>query len=124
MKSESENAVFTHSAVLLCVQKFVCEDDNPEQVYKATRFAWHIRDVERVERADFVMAVIHGRIKEVFKASEWLPATAENFPGHQTEHGRYGFNGKVASKEIRDQYIGKRLLSENRLYGPIRYVNV
>jgi uncharacterized protein len=67
-----------------------------------------------------------------FKASEWLDATADNFPGlardgYGSREGRYGFKGEVAPDEIRRLYEQKRVPESQRKRGasnPIRYWNM
>ena len=122
IKNKSEYADFKHRALLLCVQTNVREDAGVAEVYEGSRCAWCFNDLSRVKRAQIVVAVIHGVIREVFVAKEWLPVTVKNFPGHRAEPDRYGFNGAPAPAAIRDQYVGKRLSKKNRLYGPIGYV--
>ncbi len=121
MKNKSEYADFKHTAIMLCVNNNVRENASDNEVYEGTRFSWLVK-LDKVEKAEIVVAVIRGVIKEVFVASEWLEVTKKNFPKHRAEPDRYGFNGAPAPAAIRDQYVGKRLSKENRLYGPIRYV--
>jgi hypothetical protein len=121
MNKKIEFAVFKHKALLLCVNNNVRENASNNEVYEGTRFSWRVR-LAKVENAEIVVAVIHGVIREVFVANEWLEVTKKNFPKHRAEPRRYGFNGTLASKAIREYYIGKRISGENRLYGPIGYV--
>jgi hypothetical protein len=121
MKNKSEYADFKHTALLLCVNNNVRENASDNEVYEGTRFSWRVR-LDRVEKAEIVVAVIRGVIKEVFVASEWLSVTTKNFPGHRAEPDLYGFNGAKAPEKIRCLYVGKRLSKKNRLYGPIGYV--
>lgn len=119
---EAEEAVFTHKAIVINVNRTVAER---ESVYAAVRYAWKV-DPKKARAADIVLAVEQGLIIGAFIADKWLAATPENFP-ETTEPrlGRWGFVGKEAPKEIADQYLGHRLPDNMRKRGaanPIRYV--
>jgi len=51
-------------------------------LYDATRYAWKI-SAKKAKRSEIVVAVRYGMIVAVFVADDWLPATAENFPGRE-----------------------------------------
>jgi len=118
-KYQAEVAEFMHRAVIINVNRSALETS----LYDATRYAWKI-SVKKAARAEIIVAVRSGLVVEVFVADDWLPASAENFPGHESIPGRFGFVGKVAQDETRRQYIGKRLPDEYRKKGaanPIKY---
>jgi len=123
MSNKNEYVVFKHKALLVCVNDTVREDSNVKEVYEGARYAWHV-NIKRAEKAQVVVAVLHGAIVGVFVPKEWLDATEENFPGHTTDLGHHGFNGKVAPKDVSSLYLGKRLSQEHRLYGSIGYVGI
>jgi hypothetical protein len=123
MSNKNEYAVFKHKALLVCVNKTVSENANVKEVYEGARYAWNL-EINRAEKAQVVLAVLQGTIVGVFVPTEWLDATAENFPGHQPASGRYGFNGKVAPKDVSSLYLCKHLSRKHRLYGPIGYVDI
>ena len=59
-----------------------------------------------------------------YVADDWLPATAESFPGHHDAPGRLAFIGEDASADIRELDVGKRLPDDYRKPGaanPIKY---
>ena len=119
---EAEDAQFTHSVVLINVNKSAGEDGR--DLYDAVRYAWKISP-EKAEKAEYVLAVQQGLIKDAFVVDEWLPATQANFPGFPGVEGRYGFKGKAAPEEIRKLYRHKRVPDAYRKRGaanPIRYV--
>jgi hypothetical protein len=75
-------------------------------------------------KADVILALQTGVVVGVFTATEWLPATIENFPGKETIPGRYGFIGKHADKNLELLYLGKRIPDCFRKKGasnPIKY---
>lgn len=94
-------------------------DEDPATLYNRTRFAWPFswRERYKAERAEVILASYKREIVGAFTAGEWLPATAENFPGLGNEPDRYGFNGRMAGPDIRNSYIGRRVSEELRSYG-------
>ena len=94
-------------------------DEDPATLYDRTRFAWPFswRERHRAERAEVILASYNREIAGVFTADEWLPATAENFPGLGNEPDRYGFNGREASPDIQNLYVGRRTTDDLRSYG-------
>jgi hypothetical protein len=120
---EAPEAVFTHTAIIISVNRTVAER---ESVYAAVRYAWKV-DPKKAQAARLVIAVEQGLIIGVFIADQWLQATPENFPGTtEPRPGRWGFVGKEAAKALADQYLRHRLPDSMRKPGaanPIRYVS-
>jgi uncharacterized protein len=115
----AELATFRHKAVLINVNRSATETS----LYEATRFAWKI-DITKAEKAEVVLAIRQGLIVEAFIPQRWMAATSVNFPGRDSVLGRYGFEGDVASPEVRNLYVGKRIPDEYRKRGaanPIKY---
>jgi hypothetical protein len=123
-------AVFPRQSrfLLISVNKTI---GNPKlSLYDAVRYSWKISR-PKAARADYVLAVAHGRIEGVFEAEEWTPAEKANFPDISDEHGnwnnqkgRAGFRGHEAPHEVQLRYRGKRVPDEYRhKQNPIRYVN-
>ena len=118
-KYQAVLADFQHRAIIINVNRSATETS----LYEATRYAWKI-DAKKAQRAEIVVAVRNGLIVAVFVAEQWLPATAENFPGREPVPGRFGFIGPEAPDTIRRLYIAKRLPDEFQKQGaanPIKY---
>jgi hypothetical protein len=112
-------ADFRHNAILISVNRSAAETS----LYEATRYAWKISR-KKAMQAEVILATQRGLIVGVFVAEDWLPATAQDFPGHEDAPGRLAFIGREAPAELRDQYVGKRVPDEYRKKGaanPIRY---
>lgn len=112
-------AKFEHKALMINVSKSALESS----IYDAVRFAWRI-DVKKAKQAEIILAVNNGLIIGVFIADEWLPATADNFPGRETVEGRYGFSGREAPRDLQQQYLRKKVPNQFRKKGaanPIKY---
>lgn len=81
------------------------------ELYDCTRGCWRI-SLENAQQCAYAFSVYENTIKEVYKIEKWLLAEElkrETVPSEQDESGRYGFEGKIAEKEIRDKYLGKSL---------------
>lgn len=112
---QAEPAVFQHKALLINVNKTATETS----LYEATRYAWGVNK-SRAEQAEVILANKQGLIVGAFVADEWLPATTENFPGHEPIEGRFGFIGKEAPDEVQKLYVGKRVPDKYRKRGAQR----
>lgn len=115
----AEPAEFFDRALLISVNRSAAD----ASLYEATRYAWKI-SLPKAKRAEVVLPTRQGLIVGAFVATQWLEATAENFPGRESRPGRFGFVGAEASKEMKDRYVGKRVPDEYRKPGsanPIRY---
>lgn len=127
----TEIAVFPKQAKLLLISVNKTVGDSKLKLYDAVRYSWKLSP-SRATRADYVLAVTHGVVVEVFEAEGWLPAIKANFPDVSDEHGnwnnqhgRFGFHGREASNDIQVLYRGKCIPKDYRHMGnPIRYVNV
>lgn len=115
----AEPAVFRHKVILISVNRSA----NDTSLYEATRHAWKI-SLTKARKAEVILSTIQGLIVGAFVADEWLPATAENFPGRETRPGRFGFVGRGAPHHIAALYVEKRVPDEYRKRGaanPVKY---
>ena len=71
-------AVFRHKAILISVNRSAAETS----MYEATRYAWKISR-RKAMQAEVILATLRGLIVDAFVADDWLPATANNFPGRE-----------------------------------------
>ena len=116
---EAQVAVFHHNVALIIVDRLAAE----RSLYEATRYAWRV-NVTRVEAVDFILPVVKGIIRGAFVADRWLPATANNFPGHEPIPGRWGFEGHEAPTEVVQLYRQKRVPEELRKKGAVSPLNM
>jgi len=118
-KYAAQEADIQHRVLFICINQTALEGS----LYEVTRYAWRL-DPKRAKKAEYVLAVVKGIIKDVFIATEWLPATSANFPGRTPVEGRYGFIGTDAPEKIKEQYIGMRLparYSKRGASNPVKY---
>ncbi|WP_145034967.1 LEM-3-like GIY-YIG domain-containing protein [Caulifigura coniformis] len=114
----AEPAEFIHRVILINVNRSAVESS----LYEATRYAWKVGP--KAHRAEVVLPTVQGLIVGAFIPEKWLAAVPENFPGRDEVPGRLGFIGREASREIREQYVGKRVPDAFRKPGsanPIKY---
>lgn len=71
-----ETVEFKHKVLMITVNKSITN----RSIYDATRLAWKLNK-KKADKADFILAVSQGIIKDVFITNEngWLQATKENF---------------------------------------------
>jgi len=112
-------ADFKHKAILISVNRSAAETS----LYEATRYAWKISR-KKAMGAELILATLRGMIVGAFIAEDWLPATANDFPGHEDAPGRLAFIGREAPAELETLYVGKRVPDSYRKKGaanPIKY---
>ncbi len=118
-KYSAEPAKFQHKALLISINQSASERSTLE----ATQYAWKIAP-SKAKEAEVVLATVRGIIIDAFIATDWLPATANNFPNREDFPGRFGFRGHHAPDDIKKLYINKRVPDEFRKKGaanPIKY---
>jgi hypothetical protein len=115
----AQSAIFQHRVMLISVNRSALE----QSLYEATRFAWKV-NLRKANRAEVILPTIQGLIKGAFIDPKWIEATSDNFPGRETNPGRFGFQAKEAPESLKRLYVGKRVPDEYRKRGsanPIRY---
>ncbi len=93
------------------------------ELYEATRGTWVVG--ERREKAEYVMAVYQGIVREVYSVEQWYPAGTLDYQTRDSSGfnvtGRWEFSGTIAH-EVRDEYVGFSVGTGGQ--HPIRYVNI
>jgi hypothetical protein len=82
-----------------------------QSIYQATKEIWTIRK-DKLPRLKYVLSEYRGLIIEVFEVEEWYEKERGYLPSSkrygQTKIG-FGFHGKIATDEIRNQYLNKSI---------------
>jgi hypothetical protein len=120
-KYAAQEARIEHNVLMITINKSVSE----KSLYDATRFAWKLSQT-KIQKVEYVFAVVQGIIVDVFQPQEWKIALAENFPQINTEDRptRIGFKGQRANQEVLNLYLRKRIPSIYRKRGasnPVKY---
>ena len=94
-------------------------------VYENTRKAWRA-SLKNARRYHLVLGHSGGVVRGVFRPTQWVEATRENFPDLEADMPkRIGFIGDVAEDEVVERYLGHRVPDIYRARGaanPFRYV--
>ena len=109
---------FDEPTMIIKINRRYREGMNKDELYDATRQWWAVR-VSNAQRMKYALAVVNGRVLEVYKIDSW-----EKDEDVYEEHGgRYRFKGSVASESKRSKYIGKSVKSlfVKGAVNPIRY---
>lgn len=94
------------AAILVRINQTYSRAFSDQALYEATRGTWRLGP--RREKAEYAFAVYEGKVREVYKIAQWLPAgslpykTRENI----TLTGRWEFRGDQAEPSVRAKYIG------------------
>lgn len=100
----------TENIAIIKINKSYNDGLSALELYDITRGCWK-RKLESVQKAEYVLAVSFGIVKEVYKVDRWVPAyelNRETIPfDAELEKGRIGFFGSVADESFRQKYIGR-----------------
>lgn len=102
--------------LLININKLFKRDITVEQLYHATRESWVVGS--RRYRAKHAVAVYRGLTREVYEIHEWYPV-------YSNGKDRWGFNGQLASEDIRSELRYRSIENYFRkgAANPVRYVN-
>jgi len=121
--NQTKEVDIKHKAILVTINQLYHPRMNPLELYEATRGVWRLS--QRREKAEYVMAVYQGEVKEVYRVKRWLPAGTLEYTTRKDVYkpeykGRWEFEGEVAN-DIRDLYVGKYIGTGGQ--NPVKYVN-
>ena len=114
-----------HNIVTIKINKSYREGMSAQALYEYTRGFWR-RKIDSVSQAEFALAVVYGKVVEVYAIDKWVRAEqADNVlrtydPVRHSD--RIAFVGSVAPKEIREYYMGRSvdLLFKNGEADPVK----
>lgn len=108
-----------HPAVIININKKYKRGKSSKGIYEATKEAWVIGKFRR-DTVKYALAEYAGIIIEVFEIMEWYPI---HIPEAKRKN-RWGFNGVIASEEVRSIYINKSVAHTKApgASNPIKYV--
>ena len=84
------------------------EGSYASRLYNATRGYWKISP-RTASKHPYVLSVIDGVVKEVYKVHQWKPA--------EEVEGRYKFDGEIAEESIRKRFVNHRIPAKYRRKG-------
>ena len=102
----------TENIVIIKINHLYRTDMTDLELYETTRGIWR-RRIESVQDAEYALAVVKGRVVEVYSIDNWYPAGSVPMATRKLDpdrcKNRIEFTGKVASDKIRRKYIGKSI---------------
>lgn len=102
--------------VLININRKYKRGKGGETIYEATKEIWTIGK-KRLPHLKYVLSEYRGLVVEVYKVKEWYEKERGYQPRAkkfgQTKIG-YGFNGEVASEELRDKYLNKSVAHKKK----------
>ncbi len=117
-----------HPTLLIRINQLYRHNMSPKELYETTRGIWKLG--ERRFKVKFALAVFEGVVREVYEVQNWCPALTFAYSTRELSkldaHGRWEFDGRVASDDIRDQYRHRSVQAYFRRgnQSPTVYVNV
>ena len=98
--------------------------DNRPTLYERVRRCWK-RNKERAEQADYVLAVIRGRVEGVYKPTRWYYISMDECKkigldcnNRKQRCRKIGFDGKEADADAQSKYLNKYIPDWFRRPGP------
>lgn len=130
MYSAEKLLSITDPVIIININKKFSRGSSVEEIYNATKEAWVISKT-RTEEVKYALSEFKGIIIEVFEIEEWYSLSQDeldknivpDFLPKKKESRRWGFNGIIANKKIRDKYINKSIghVKKRGSANPIRY---
>ena len=110
---------FDEPGILIKISNVNLSEMTAQELYDRVRGNWRI-GLTRARNAKLAFCVCDGRIVEVYRIDEWLPAGQGE--ALESEGGRYQFVGHLANDELRERYKGQSVADLAQGQNPIRYV--
>ena len=109
---EAEELDTKENVILININRLFKRDLTEKELYDSTRKAWVLG--EKRNKAKYAVATYKGLTREVYLIDKWIPFD-----------NRWGFEGEIANKDIRDQLIYKSIKSyfPHGAANPIKYIN-
>ena len=130
LELNADEADILDAVILININQLFRYGMSDLEMYDATRGIW-VLDPQRAEQASYVFSVYAGIVREVYAIAGWFPAgatwtTRKDLQEYssKSESARWEFVGNIASRKVRQSYIGKSVRNYSLGQNPIRYINV
>jgi hypothetical protein len=109
---------FDEQILMVNISRSYKPEASQNEIYEAAKEKW-VLSPDKLKDIHYVVAEAQGMVQEVFEVDDWYPVEFEG-------KTRYGFNGRVASDDIRDKYIHQsvRHLRKPGDVSPVHYYNL
>jgi len=107
----------TDPVIIININKKYARGNSSQEIYESTKQAWVIGENQR-RMTKYALSEFTGIVIEVFEIKEWY-----EIPMPDNKKSRWGFNGQIASPEIREKYLNKSLAHTKKkgAANPIKY---
>lgn len=107
---DAKTISITEPTIIININKLYKRFMTDENLYLSTKQSWVLGTKKK--EAKFIIASYRGLVREVYEIENWYQI-----------NNRWGFNGRIAPKEIRDKYLNNSLENYIRKgnQNPIRY---
>ena len=115
MDNNNVDIEITEPVMLININKKYKDNMTDNELYEATRECWKVSK-DRADNVKFAISNYRGKVLEVYEIYNWE---------YCNSHNRYFFNGKIASKEIRNKYLDGTVAGYRKkgAQNPILYIN-
>jgi len=112
--------VLSDPVIIININKTYERGTGGEGIYKATKESWVIAERRR-KQVKLALSEYRGLIVEVYEIEDWYKVETKD--KNNNLKIRWGFNGKLAEKSVRDRYISKSVAHAKKQgsSNPIRY---
>lgn len=98
--------ILEDSVIIININKTYKRGKGSNSIYQATKESWVVGK-QRREEVTHALSEYRGLIVEVFEIDNWFPVQTKDKKGK--DKIRWGFNGEIATSEIRNKYINKSI---------------
>lgn len=107
---DAKTITITEPSIIININRLYKRFMTEDELYNSTKQSWVVGSKKR--DAKYVIASYRGLVREVYEIENWYQV-----------NGRWGFNGKIANKDVRDKYLNNSLEDyiKKGNQNPIRY---
>ncbi|MEC4050531.1 hypothetical protein OX284_013910 [Flavobacterium sp. SUN046] len=107
---DAKTITITEPSIIININRLYKRFMTEDELYNSTKQSWVVG--YKKKDAKYVIASYRGLVREVYEIENWYQV-----------NGRWGFNGKIANKDVRDKYLNNSLEDyiKKGNQNPIRY---
>ena len=107
---DAKTITITEPSIIININRLYKRFMTEDELYNSTKQSWVVGSKKK--DAKYVIASYRGLVREVYEIENWYQV-----------NGRWGFNGKIANKDVRDKYLNNSLEDyiKKGNQNPIRY---
>lgn len=116
-----------HKIICITINKLYRSGISKEELYECTRGIWKVG--EKRNKVKYAFSLFRGIVREVYEIDKWHKAGTQEYKYRDStnfkQSGRWEFEGRIASDDIRNMYRGKSVRNylNKGSQNPIRYLS-